>query len=109
MVITLKSLSGRLLISTPFNSFSEVLPYSSVSSFCLILCVYFYVLDRSFKFPDLEEEALCRRHTMGPGNTLPSGLQSYTVPACWWVGPGPTNVAVWPKLSWDWCQLTGGG
>ena len=51
--------------------------YSSFSSFCLIFCAYFYVLGRSVTFLNLREVALCRRHLMGPGSTLPSGYQIY--------------------------------
>lgn len=51
MTITLNYLLSRLIISTSFNSSSEVLSYtftsfgtySSIFSFCPIICVYFYV------------------------------------------------------------------
>ena len=37
-------------------------------SFYLILCVYFYVLDRLAMFPDIGEVALCRIHPVGLSN-----------------------------------------
>ena len=44
------------------------LEHISLSSFCLILCVYFSILSKLVTFPDLREVALCRRHTMGPAS-----------------------------------------
>ena len=91
IVVALNFLSGRLLISTSF-SFSEVLScsliwtYSSVSSLCLILCFYFYVLYRSLMFPDLGEVALYRSHPMGAQQLY--GL----VLCCMW--------ALWALLLW---------
>ena len=62
MIITVNSVSGRLLIS-----FHLVLPlgfcfvplfgtYSSVTSFFLIFCFYFFISGRSVMLPDLGEE-----------------------------------------------------
>ena len=71
----------RLLISISPSS-SRILFYSLVwnlflcSSFCLILCVYFYVLGRLVTFSILGELSLCRR-PMGPSSTLPSGHQNW--------------------------------
>ena len=48
----------------------------SVSSLCLILCVYFYVFGRPLLFLGLAEETLCRRCSVGLCSILPSGLQS---------------------------------
>ena len=56
----LNFVSSKLLISVLLSSSSRVLTYSSVSSFCLILCFYFYVLGRSVMFLSLGEVALCR-------------------------------------------------
>ena len=68
ITITLNSLSGRSLISISFSSFfPEALSvlligtYSSLSSFCLILCVCFYVFGKSAISPSLEGMVLFRR------------------------------------------------
>lgn len=43
-----------------FVLFFDLEAYSSVSSFCLILCVYFYGLKETTTSPSLEGEDLCR-------------------------------------------------
>ena len=53
-----------------FFFFLSLATYSSVSSFCLILCAYLCVLDWSLL--SLGEVTLCRRHPMGPSKTFPS-------------------------------------
>ena len=45
------------------------------------LCI-FNVLGRSVIFPDLGIVALCTRHPMGPGSTLPSGHQGCMFQGC---------------------------
>lgn len=44
--------------------------YSSVSSFCLTLCVYFFVFSSSATSPSLEGMFLCRRCPVGPRNII---------------------------------------
>ena len=73
--------------------------YSFASSFSLILCVYFYVLSRSFMFPDLGEMALCRRRHMGPNSTFPLVTRAICIMDVPYVGcmspslvEGPTTV-----------------
>ena len=66
MIITLKVLLGRLLISSSFSSVSEVVSHSLIWTyssllFCLMLWVYFYFLGRWVMFPSLQEVAFCRR------------------------------------------------
>ena len=51
--------------------------YSSVSSFCLILCFYFHAFGRLVTFPNLREVILCRRCPLRPSSILPSDHQSY--------------------------------
>ena len=62
MIITLNSLSSRLLISTLFSSFSEAFVLFLYLEhiplyfhFFHFLCTYFYILDRWVMFPDLGE------------------------------------------------------
>ena len=124
MIITLNSLSCRLLISTLLSS-SGVLSYSffqsivPVSSFYLILCVYFYVLGRSVTFPSLGEVVLCRRHLWGPTAHSPLVTRvvcSRRAPYVGFVGPSvlvalttvdtlvngatPAWLATRPSLTW---------
>ena len=126
-------LSGELLISTLLSS-SRILSwvstgtYSSVSSFCLVFCVY--VLGRSVTLPNLGKVALCRKCPGRPSSTPPlwsPDLYAQVVPpvwtfscgragycgctsgrgrslawltaACWWVGPGP-GAGASPLMGW---------
>ena len=58
--------------------------YSSVSSFCLVLCVNFYVLRRSVIFPHLGEVTLCRDVQWGPAvQCPPPELYVLGVPLMW--------------------------
>ena len=50
--------------------------YSSVSSFYLILCAYFYMLDTFYTFLDLVDVALCRRYAVGSSHRHLCGHQS---------------------------------
>lgn len=87
MIIILNSLSGKLFISTSFSS-SGVCPallfgnYSSVFSFCLILCVCIYMLGRSVMFLSLGEMVIRRRHPMDSSSTLPSFHWRYMLKWC---------------------------
>ena len=108
MIITLNSLLDRLLTSTSFSflRFNFVLSfgtYSSISLFCQIICVYFYVLGRLVTFPDLGEMALCRRCPVKPSSTLPSGHQMYDlgVPPMWTVWAHPLQQV---QLLWVHCR-----
>ena len=65
----------HLVLLLRFCLVSSFVTYSSVSPFCLTLCVYLYVLGRSLL--QNREVTLCRRHPVGPSSTLPSGHQSY--------------------------------
>ena len=78
--------------------------YFSVSSFCSVLCVYFYMLGRSLTFPNLGEVILYRRPPMWPSSTVPS-VQLYA--------PGvPYKGVVCALLLWggghDYCGHVGG-
>ena len=63
MIITLNFLLYWLLIFISFNSFSEVLIFlrlelnSSISSFCLIVFIYFYMLGSLVTFPDIGQRS----------------------------------------------------
>ena len=63
MIISLNFLLDWLLIFTSFNSFSEVLIFlhlelnSSISSFCLIVFIYFYMLGSLVTFPDIGQQS----------------------------------------------------
>lgn len=76
MIITLNYLLGRLLISTLFSFpvkccfVSLFRTYFFVSLFCLIICIYLYVLGKSGKFADLGEMVLCIWCLMWPSSTL---------------------------------------
>ena len=83
MTITLNSVLGRLLTSTSFSSFLEIFVlsiflgmYSSVSSFCLILCLYFYVLGRSVTSPILEKWSFIVRILWGPAAHFPMATRA---------------------------------
>ena len=82
MIITLYSLSGRLLISTSFST-SEIMSHSFgwniflSSHFSQFVCLFvFYALSQLVTFPNLKEVALCRKHPVGLRSMLPSGCQS---------------------------------
>ena len=74
--ITLNSLSSRLPISTSLSS-SGVLFFpssgtcSSVASFCLICCFYFYVSGRLVTFPDWEKWPFVGNILWGPAAHSP--------------------------------------
>ena len=89
------TLSVRWLISTSLSSFFEVWSsysfgtYSSVSSFGLILCVYFYAV-MSVMFPNLGELAFCRNISYGNQQHTPLwSPETYTleIPNVGCVGP----------------------
>ena len=83
MISTLNYILGRLFVSTSLSSslsfcFIPVFrTHSSISSFTLILCVYFYVICMSVAVPDFVEMVLCRRHPIRFSSTHPSSHQSY--------------------------------
>ena len=56
--------------------------YSSLVSFCLILCFYFCVFGRLVMFPDLGEVAFYKVHPMHPSSSLPSRHQIYMLLGC---------------------------
>ena len=79
IIMTLNSLLDRLLISTSFNSFSEVLSYSFIWNilFCLLilpnsLCVFLCIP----MSPNLGDVALCRRCPMRPITCSPLATRS---------------------------------
>ena len=84
MILILKSFLGRSPSFTSLNFSSTVLScsfieaYSSVPSFFLICCFYFYVSCRLVIFPDLGGMAFYRRSHMCPISTL----SSLVVPLC---------------------------
>lgn len=87
MVIILNSLSGRSRISTVLSSYEVLSCFLIWIIFlCLFIlpnpCACFHVLSRSVMFPSLGELVLCRRHPMGPGRTLLSGLQGHMLWGC---------------------------
>ena len=77
ITITLNSLSSRLFIATLFNCALFFGTYSFNSLFCLVICVYFYVLGTSVLFTDLKKVALYRRCSMENSRVLSSGHQYY--------------------------------
>lgn len=88
MIITLNS-SYQIDCLSPFHLVIFLrfvlflhLKQSSVFSFCLILCVYLFVFDRSITFPDLGEVALCKRCPVGPTLMLPSVYQIQMLQEC---------------------------
>ena len=118
LTISLNSLCGKWL--SPFHlvlflRFYLVLSfgrYSFVSSFCLTLCVCFYVLGISAVSPSIERVALCRRllwgsvaHSPGHESGAPGVSPAWIVCSCllWlgciyvgtlvgWVGPWPAGL-----------------
>lgn len=65
-----------------FLKFCLCLEQSSISSFCLVLCIYFHILSRLVKAPNLEEVSLYRWCPMGPSHTLHSGHESRILWGC---------------------------
>ena len=92
----LELLLGGLLVSTSFSS-SGILSYSFtwnivfVTSFCLILCFFVYVLGRLAFFSNLEV-TFCRRH---PLQHCPSGHHALGVPSLWALLKGQLCVCVY--------------
>lgn len=123
MIVTFNSLSSGLLMPTVnlflrFCLLSFFGTYSSLSSFWLILCVYFYVSCKLVTFTNSGEVRLYRRHPIGPYSTLPSGHQNCRMPLYRLHGPfcygGLTRVGVtlwlWGSTLWSCCgPIDGGG
>lgn len=97
MIVTSSSLLGRLLISAwfffwGFWLFPLLWTYSLVSSFCLILSVYFYVLGKWVTFPNLREVTL-NRSPLGSSRTFPLATRSICFNGISYMGfMGPSAV-----------------
>lgn len=102
-----------------FSPFVEVLSCLFIwkvlisSSFCLIFCVYFYVLGTSVISPSFERMTLCRKCYVGPSRAIPLitrarcsrgyPLDGFCVPiSCGWV------CLLWVH-SWAWFALRPAG
>lgn len=72
------------------------LRYSFASSFCLILCVCFYVLGISAMSPGLEKVDLQSRCPVGPSGTIPPGHLSQVL--CGYLLCGP-SCCCWAMTS----------
>ena len=115
-IITFNSLLSRLIISSPFSSFSEVLSYFIIwngflsllifpSSLCIFLCTSVIVFN-------LGEVTLCRKHPMRSRSILSFGQQRYRPQCCPHMGCmypsvvvgviilGMLACGVGPQLSW---------
>ena len=107
MTITLNSLSGILFISASFSSFAAILScfffhlrqtYFSISSFCLTLCVCFYVLGKSATPPAFESSGLMG--TPGWFSQLSVQLQFRSWSHSLWV-QAPHKALCWHLGSWS--------